>query len=80
MNDSSKASGMFALTAAVLADEGKPASERDLADFARDAQNIRTIAETQINKAIRSCKRARANHLELLASQPTGRGVLRSAP
>lgn len=72
--------GMFAAAAALLADEGKPASERDLAEFARNAQKMTIIAETQINKAIQSCKRARANHHEPLASQPTGRGSLRSAP
>ena len=75
-----EAHGMFAAAAAVSADEGRPVSERDLAEFARDAQKMTIISETQINKAIQSCKRARANHLEPLASQPTARASLRTAP
>lgn len=71
-----EAHSMFEAAAALLTDEGKPASERDLADFARHAQKMTIIAETNINKAIQSCKRARASHLEPMSSQPTGKSLL----
>lgn len=68
---------MFEASVALLADETKPATERGLAAFARNAHQMTAIAETQMNKAIQSCKRARAYYLEPMAPRPTGKDVLR---
>jgi hypothetical protein len=75
-----EARSMFEAAAAVLADEGKPASERDFADFARHAQKMTLIAETHINKTIQSCKRARAGQKEPMSAQPIGKSVLGGMP
>lgn len=71
-----EAHAMFAGAAELLADDAKPASSEQLVEFARNAQQMTLIAETLINKAIQSCKRARANHLEAMAKMPTERRIL----
>lgn len=71
-----EAHAMFAGAAELLADDGKPASSEQLVEFARNAQQMTLIAETLINKAIQSCKRARANHLEAMAKMPTEKRIL----
>lgn len=67
---------MFNAAAVMLADETKPATQRDLAAFTGNAQDMTRIAEESINKAIQSCKRARAGHLETMAAQSTSRNLV----
>lgn len=63
--------GMLEASTLMLADETKPADQRALTQFARNAQEMTRIAEDLINKTIQSCKRARAGHLEAMSTEPT---------
>ena len=64
---------MLVGAAELLADATKPAPAEELKDLLRNLQQVSLIAETEINKAIQSCKRARGQHLEVMAAMPTGR-------
>lgn len=64
--------GVFSAALVALSDAADAASEADLAKLARHAQQMTTTAETQINKIIQACKRARARkHREPMAASPT---------
>ena len=62
-------------TVELLADETKPAPPDELKGLLRNLQQMTLIAEKEINKAIQSCKRARAHHLEVMAAMPTSKAV-----
>ena len=59
---------MFDGAAGLLADESKPAPERELKALLRNLQQLTIAADEQINKAIQACKRAREQRLETMAS------------
>jgi hypothetical protein len=61
---------MFAGAADLLADETKPAPAQGLAEFARNAQQMTSLAEAAINKAAQACKRARDGHREPMGGVP----------
>ena len=60
--------GMFDGAAALLADESKPAPAQELKSLLRNLQQMTMAADEQINKAVQSCKRARGQRLETMAS------------
>lgn len=64
---------MFVGSIELLADAHKPATAEELRDLLRNLQRVSVIAETEINRAIQSRKRARGRHLEAMAAMPTGR-------
>ena len=64
---------MFVASTILLADQTKPAPEKSLAEFARNAQKMTAIAERLINKVIQACKRARTHHGEPMAAVSTDR-------
>jgi len=70
-----KLRSMFAGAVELLADTTKPAPADELKALAHNLQQISLIAETEINKAIQSCKRARGQHLEAMATMPTSKRV-----
>ena len=56
----------------VLEDDSKPAQPGDLKGLLHNLQKMTLIAETEINQAILSCKRARVQNLaQVPASRPT---------
>lgn len=59
---------MFNGAAGLLADESKQAPDPELKVLLRNVQQMTIAADEQINKAIQSCKRARGQRLETLAS------------
>ena len=59
---------MFDGAAALLADETKPAPADELKALLRNVQQMTIVADEQINKAVQSCKRARGQRLEALAT------------
>lgn len=59
---------MFAGAADLLADESKPAPAQELKALMRNLQQMTIAADEQINKAVQSCRRARGQRLEALAS------------
>ena len=59
---------MFDGAAALLADEAKPAPANELKALLRNLQQMTIIADEQINKAVQSCKRARGQRLETMAT------------
>ena len=59
---------MFDGAAALLADEAKPAPADELKALLRNLQQMTIIADEQINKAVQSCKRARGQRLETMAT------------
>jgi hypothetical protein len=59
---------MFDGAAGLLADEAKPAPTDALKALLRNLQQMTIIADEQINKAVQSCKRARGQHLETMAT------------
>lgn len=70
--------GMFSAALVALSGAADAASEADLAKLARHAQQMTAVAETQINKTIQACKRARARtHREPMAALPTPSPVSR---
>lgn len=59
---------MFDGAAGLLADESKPALDAELKALLRNLQQMIIAADEQVNKAIQSCKRAREQRLETMAS------------
>jgi hypothetical protein len=59
---------MFDGTAALLSDEAKPAPTDELKALLRNLQQMTIIADEHINKAVQSCKRARGQRLETMAT------------
>lgn len=59
---------MFEGAARLLADESKPAPAPELKALLRSLQQMTIVADGQINKAVQSCKRARGQHLEAMAT------------
>ena len=56
----------------VLLDSNKPAEPNDLGDLLRNIQEMTIIAETEMNKANLSCKRARSHALaQIPATKPS---------
>ena len=63
---------MFAGMGHLLGDPSKPATSDDLTALVRNIQQMTIIAETEMNKATLSCKRARGQLLDQLqATKPT---------
>lgn len=63
---------MFAGTVDLLADSSKAAEPEDLKGLLHNIQELTIIAETEINKANLSCKRARRQALrQIPATRPT---------
>ncbi|MBW8833425.1 MAG: hypothetical protein JF606_29445 [Burkholderiales bacterium] len=65
----------FVGAAELLADATKPAPADELKALLRNFQQMSIVAETEINKAIQSCKRARGQHLEAMAAMPMRKQV-----
>lgn len=59
---------MFDGVAALLADETKPAPAQELNALLRNLQQMAIIADENINKVVQSCKRARSQRVESMAS------------
>jgi hypothetical protein len=59
---------MFDGAAMLLADETKPAPVHELKALLRNLQQMTIVADEQINKAMQSCKRARGQRLETMAT------------
>ncbi len=59
---------MFDGAAGLLGDEAKPAPEAELKALLRNLQQMAIVADEQINKAVQSCKRARGQRLETMAT------------
>lgn len=59
---------MFDGAAGLLADETKPAPDHELKGLLRNLQQMTIVADEQINKAVQSCKRARGQRLETVAT------------
>ena len=59
---------MFDGAAGMLADETKPAPVHELKALLRNLQQMTIVADEQINKAMQSCKRARGQRLETMAT------------
>lgn len=59
---------MFDSAAALLADEAIPAPPTELKALLRNLQQLTIVADEQINKAVQSCKRARGQHIETMAT------------
>jgi len=59
---------MFDGAAVLLADETKPAPVHELKALLRNLQQMTIVADEQINKAMQSCKRARGQRLEAMAT------------
>jgi hypothetical protein len=59
---------MFDGAAGLLSDEAKPAPADELKALLRNLQQMTIIADEQINKAVQSCKRARGQRLETMAT------------
>ena len=59
---------MFDGAAGLLADEAKPAPADELKALLRNLQQMTIVADEQINKAVQSCKRARSQRLETMAT------------
>jgi hypothetical protein len=59
---------MFDGAAGLMADESKPAPDQELKGLLRNMQQMTIAADEQINKAVQSCKRARGQRLETMAT------------
>ena len=59
---------VFDGAAALLADATKPAPADELKALLRNLQQMTIVADEQINKAVQSCKRARGQRLETMAT------------
>ena len=59
---------MFEGAAGLLGDETKPAPDQELKALLRNLQQMTIVADAQINKAVQSCKRARGQRLETMAT------------
>ena len=60
---------MFDGAAQILADESKPAPSAELKALMRNLQRMTIAADERINKTVQSCKRARGNQQEAMATQ-----------
>ena len=59
---------LFDGAARLLANESSPAPDHELKGLLRNLQQTTIVADEQINKAVQSCKRARGQHLETMAT------------
>lgn len=59
---------MFDGAAALVADETKAAPDQELKGLLRNLQQMTIVADEQLNKAVQSCKRARGQRLETMAT------------
>lgn len=59
---------MFDGAAGLLADDSKPAPAQELKGLLRNLQQMAIVADEHINKAVQSCKRARGQRLETMAT------------
>jgi hypothetical protein len=59
---------MFDGAAGLLADDSKPAPAQELKGLLRNLQQMTIVADEHINKAVQSCKRARGQRLETMAT------------
>lgn len=59
---------MFDGAAGLLADDSKPAPAQELKELLRNLQQMTIVADEHINKAVQSCKRARGQRLETMAT------------
>jgi hypothetical protein len=59
---------MFDGAARFLADQSKPAQDQELKALLRNMQQMTIVADEHINKAVQSCKRARGQRLETMAT------------
>lgn len=59
---------MFTGAAGLLADDAKPAPAQELKALLRNLQQMAIVADEHINKAVQSCKRARGQRLETMAT------------
>ena len=59
---------MFDGAAGLLSDEAKPAPADELKALLRNLQQMTIVADEQINKAVQSCKRARGQRMETMAT------------
>lgn len=59
---------MFDGATRLLAEESKPAPEAELKALLRNLQQMTIVADEQIHKAVQSCKRARGQRLETMAT------------
>ena len=59
---------MFDGAAGLLADDSKPAPAQELKGLLRNLQQMTIVADEHINKAVQSCKRARGQRLEAMAT------------
>lgn len=59
---------MFDCAAGLLADDSKPAPAQELKGLLRNLQQMTIVADEHINKAVQSCKRARGQRLETMAT------------
>ena len=59
---------MFDGAAGLLADDSKPAPAQELKGLLRNLQQMAIVADEHINKAVQSCKRARGQRLEAMAT------------
>jgi hypothetical protein len=59
---------MFDGAARLLADPSKPAPDQELKALLRNMQQMTIVADEHINKAVQSCKRARGQRLETMAT------------
>ena len=59
---------MFDGATGLLADDAKPAPADELKALLRNLQQLTIVADEQINKAVQSCKRARGQRLETMAT------------
>ena len=58
---------MFDGAAGLLANQSKPAPDRELKGLLRNLQQMTIAADEQINKAVQSCKRSRSQRMETMA-------------
>ena len=66
---------MFGGAAELLADEDQPAPAHELKALLRNLQQLTLVADEAINKAVQSCKRARGQRLEAMASVASRRNT-----
>lgn len=59
---------MFDASAGLLADETKQAADTELKGLMQNLNQMTMVADEQINKAVQSCKRARGQRLEAMAT------------
>lgn len=70
---------IFDGAAGLLADEAKPAPADEVKALLRNLQQMTIVADEQINKAVQSCKRARSQRLETMATVMSRKNVATDA-